>query len=658
MISPNVTYKNGAHRRFSYAVLIVLLCAALAPTSANAQTTTTLFAGTQDPNQFGPASVTLPGPGIILPGTAINPATGLPVRHLWYGDDVDGLCRVDPDLDSAGTAPGAGLGTHSTNIATCIGSVGSSFSAGQMAFDPATNTLYITDKSSRNLGLFRMQYLPSGDSGQGTIDPASVQFLVSPATGVAACPPPTDPLLGGNSAGTRADSVALGPDGAIYFGYLHGGQVVKVTNPATLNPAVNGACQANVSVPIVGPDEVNKTAGNNFGMTWVSHRLFAGDNITAWQQINADACVAGNNLCGPASATNPPLHILGNEVGPVQGGVTGDGNNIYFATLGSITQVTNVAAGANLGVNTNYGGPFCFISGIGVDAADPQQPLYVGVDCAQGNIVGGGAIYKVAGATGPVTDLAVTMSGPASVNQNNSITYTIIVTNRGNQDVPEAILTDNVPGNAIGNTFTTNKGVCILNSTSLTCNLGDLASGASATVTLTVTAGTTSVTNSATVSDFDAAGNPITDSSPANNTASFTTTVINPPPVQTDIQVTGSAQNGGPNAGTIDTYTWQIKNNIGNINAPNVVFTNVLPSNLQFATASSTIGSCSTPADGSAGGTITCSVATLPGGQTMVVTVNVVVAQAATISTTGSATFQGTDTNPNNNSFTVTIKSK
>ena len=42
----------------------------------------------------------------------------------------------------------------------------------------------------------------------------------------------------------------------------------------------------------------------------------------------------------------------------------------------------------------------------------------------------------------------------------------------------------------------------------------------------------------------------------------------------------------------------------------------------------------------------------------MVVTVNVVVTRAATLATRGSATFQGTDTNPNNNSFTVTIKSK
>ena len=248
------------------------------------------------------------------------------------------------------------------------------------------------------------------------------------------------------------------------------------------------------------------------------------------------------------------------------------------------------------------------------------------------------------------------MSAPGNVNTNSTITYTMKVSNVGNQHVPQAILTDNLPSNVIGGQVTTSQGACGFNGVNLNCNLGDLAPGASATVTLTATAGTTTVTNTASVADLDAAGNPITDATPANNTASATTTVT--PPVQTDIQVTGAAQNGGPNAGSPDTYTWQIKDNQGAINAPNVVFTNVLPSNLQFTSVSTSMGSCTGPASGSAGGTITCSVATLPGGQTMVVTVNVVVTQAATISTTGSATFQGTDTNPNNNSFTVTIKSK
>lgn len=660
MISPNGTYKNITHSRFSYLVLVILLCAALAPTYANAQSTTTLFAGTQDFNQFGPGSVTLPGPGIVLTGTAINPATGRAVRHLWYGDDVNGLCRVDPDLDSAGTSPGAGLGAHTPNLATCVGIFGSAFQfiAGQMAFDPAGNNLFITDASGQNLGLIRMQYVPSGNGGEGMLVDATAQLLVSPATNVTTCPPPPDPIIGGTSVGTQADAIAIGPDGNIYFGYRHGGQVVKVFNINTLDPAANGACQAFVSVPIIGPDEASGVAGNNFGMAWIGHTLFSGDNISPWELVNADQCIAGSTRCGPSGA-NAPIQILAATVGRPQGGVAGDGVNLYFASIGSVTKIANAGDPVNLTAIPNFGGPFCFISGIADDAADPQQALYVGVDCAQGNFVGGGGIYKVVpGPLQQITDLSLSMTAPSSVAQNSAILYTMVVTNVGNQTVPQALLTDNLPANVTGGQFTTSQGACGFNGVNLLCNLGSLAPGASAIVSLNATASSTTVTNSATVADRDAAGNPITDATPANNTASATTTVNVPPPVQTDIQVTGSAQNGGPNAGSPDTYTWQIKDNQGAINAPNVVFTNTLPTSLRFTSVSTSLGSCVGPAPGSAGGTVTCSASTLPGGQTMVVTINVVVTQAATISNTGSATFQGTDTNPNNNSFTVTIKSK
>jgi hypothetical protein len=53
---------------------------------------------------------------------------------------------------------------------------------------------------------------------------------------------------------------------------------------------------------------------------------------------------------------------------------------------------------------------------------------------------------------------------------------------------------------------------------------------------------------------------------------------------------------------------------------------------------------------------LTCNLASLPGGQTLVVTVDFVPLQAGSISATGSASFGGTDSNPSNNSFTVTIQ--
>src|SRR4051794_17575718 len=93
--------------------LVLLLAVASAPvfgqlfTTINPPTTTNTYS----------APVTAPIGGVILPGANINAATGQNVRYLWYGDAgaVGGLCRVDPDVDSAGP--------HTINTSTCISTV-------------------------------------------------------------------------------------------------------------------------------------------------------------------------------------------------------------------------------------------------------------------------------------------------------------------------------------------------------------------------------------------------------------------------------------------------------------------------------------------------------------------------------------------------------
>jgi hypothetical protein len=46
--------------------------------------------------------------GVVLTG----PPTGNLVRHLWSADPVNGLCRLDPDIDTPGP--------HWINSATCL----------------------------------------------------------------------------------------------------------------------------------------------------------------------------------------------------------------------------------------------------------------------------------------------------------------------------------------------------------------------------------------------------------------------------------------------------------------------------------------------------------------------------------------------------------
>jgi hypothetical protein len=178
--------------------------------------------------------------------------------------------------------------------------------------------------------------------------------------------------------------------------------------------------------------------------------------------------------------------------------------------------------------------------------------------------------------------------------------------------------------------------------------------GASLTITVTLNLAATA-TNSASVQALDAVGNPLLDPNPLNNTA-FATTTIGPPPSTTDIQVNGAAQNGGPAVETIDTFTWQIKDNLS-IAASGVTFSTNLPAALPFASVTTNLGTCSGPLPGTAG-TVTCSAPTIAGGQTMIVIVNASVAAAGTIPVVGTASLSGTDINPANNVFTVTINAK
>jgi hypothetical protein len=193
----------------------------------------------------------------------------------------------------------------------------------------------------------------------------------------------------------------------------------------------------------------------------------------------------------------------------------------------------------------------------------------------------------------------------------------------------------------------TTQGTCATAGTSINCNLGTIAAGKSVTITITLKP-TTDTVNTAFAQS--SAG----DSNFANNSASVTTPFV-PLNQTTDLQVVGSAQNGGPAVTATDTFTWQIKN--AQPLAANVVnFTSTLAPNMVFQSATSNLGgTCSTPAPGTAGASFSCDLGTLNGGQTWIVTVTVTFNGTGTMSTTGHVSFSGKDNNPNNDTASITI---
>jgi uncharacterized repeat protein (TIGR01451 family) len=125
----------------------------------------------------------------------------------------------------------------------------------------------------------------------------------------------------------------------------------------------------------------------------------------------------------------------------------------------------------------------------------------------------------------PGADLAITKTdSPDPVKGGQNLTYTIVVTNNGPSTATGVTMTDQLPKNAGFASAATTKGTCSAKPSRalVTCALGDLVSGASATVTIVVKSpakGT--ITNTASVT----ATSP-TDSNPGNNTATATTTVL------------------------------------------------------------------------------------------------------------------------------------
>ncbi|HEU4413974.1 MAG TPA: fibronectin type III domain-containing protein [Candidatus Angelobacter sp.] len=871
-----------------FCLALLLACTASASaqnvTVLNTPTTTTLWAGTQNWAIFGLSSVTSPGSGVILEGTAISQFTGKPVRHMWYGDASNGLCRIDPEVDDPTVSSIAGIGFHNNIERTCIGFIqAGGFVPLQLTYDASTHTLYAADQPRTANGVIRMHYIPSGDNGQGSMDPIHVESLMGAQgtrNGAGGCPVVTDPRNGATPVQMFAST--LGPDGNLYVGWARNGTIARIPHPSTFDPANPNDC-ASIDVPIFASDArlgAGGAAGHTFGLAWVGHTLFGADNISPWFKDNADQCLTPANgmvRCGPVQGAG--TEILGAFAPGPQAGLVSDftyngpnttfpGNTIYASSLGSTVRISNATDVANITVTPQFGGTFCFITGVTVDTSNlANETVYVGADCTQGSINGAASIWQVkpqSPAAGPpavpvgvnaistanaatvswiptpngqaitnfvlrtllgdgtassipdltvnpaangvppstatvtgltngigvefvvqacnasgcspfsapssvvtpqaltvpgaptgvvatggnasatiawtapantggspitgytitsnpsnfkltvpatqtganftgltngltyvftvhatnatgnsleslpsnavspisplTTDLMLQMTSPASVNAGAFVTFVMTVTNNGPGDAQLVTLTDTLP--AVFQSFTTTQGVCTDGGFSFQCNLGALAAGAHATVTVTVVSGSTSITNNAAVQLKTANGNFVTETVGGNNFASSTTN-INPPAgggvaggvgggagagASADIEVKGSASNGGPNQGTGDTFTWQIKNNTGNTAASNVAFTLPLPSSFQFVSAAASQGTCDGIAQGAQGGTLTCNLASLPGGQTLIVTVNFVPLQAGTFSTTGAATFGGTDTNISNNSFTVTIK--
>jgi uncharacterized repeat protein (TIGR01451 family) len=237
--------------------------------------------------------------------------------------------------------------------------------------------------------------------------------------------------------------------------------------------------------------------------------------------------------------------------------------------------------------------------------------------------------------TSLTADVAVTKVGPATVTPGTQITYTLTVTNTGPASATNVSLTDTLP---TGETFVSaSEGSG--SGTSFTDSIGTLAFAVSRTITLVAqvspaVAGGTLLHNSATVSTSTS------ESSTANNTATFDTTV-NPPQADVALTKTGPATAA---AGTQITYTLSLTNN-GPSDSQGVTLVDTLPTGETFVSASEGTGSGTNFSD---------SIGTLAAGASRTVTLVAAISASASGTLNNSAAITATtgDANSGNNTAT------
>ncbi len=252
----------------------------------------------------------------------------------------------------------------------------------------------------------------------------------------------------------------------------------------------------------------------------------------------------------------------------------------------------------------------------------------------------GGAIYRITDNVATTADMRVTMAAsPSTATVGQPVTLTATVTNLGGATATGVTLNETLATGPTIGTITASQGNCSRVNQAVTCALGTLANGASATVAVVLTpAAAGTLTNTATVSATQS------DPNTANNNASLATPVISP---SADLAVSLTDSPDPVAVNETLTYTVTVTNN-GPSAATGVTMTDTLPAGVTFVSATPSQGSCSGT------NTVTCSLGSLGIGVTATTTIRVTAPGAVgTLTATASVSAGQPDPNSGNNNTTA-----
>jgi large repetitive protein len=240
---------------------------------------------------------------------------------------------------------------------------------------------------------------------------------------------------------------------------------------------------------------------------------------------------------------------------------------------------------------------------------------------------------------GPAADLSITKTMGAA-QAGKPLTYTLAITNNGPSTSSAVTVKDTLPAGTTFQSAAPSQGTCAANGQAVTCQLGPLASGASAQVSITVevsaSAGGT-LRNTATVEG------PEPDPNKSNNESSVEGPIAPAPPSAPNLKVVKTASTSTPEVGVPFTYDVAVTN-LSGATAKNVKVVDTLNGPVVVGAVKPESGSCHVK-----GSKIECSIPQIPVGKTVHIRYTVTAKMAGKLSNTASAEAANGETAPANN---------
>ncbi len=253
----------------------------------------------------------------------------------------------------------------------------------------------------------------------------------------------------------------------------------------------------------------------------------------------------------------------------------------------------------------------------------------------------------------PAADLAVSVTGPATVAAGANASYSITLSNNGPTAASGVVLSDLLPTGAALVSMTQISGSDNFSfgqsgSTITETAAAAIASGSSDSFTLVVTASASAVTGSTfAVSASVSSGSGTSDPNTANNTATASGSITGGLAAG-DVAVSNVADLVTASEGDTITYTVRVVNNDLTSAATGVVLTDTLDANLQFVSATASQGSFSR-----SGNVITFSLGTIVAGGVVNLLVKARAIEEGTVANSTTVTATSSDGNLNNNLATA-----